>query len=347
MGFWTRWFGNTRRAKALALDPAASFDQELRAAVPRYSCMARDAAALDPLLRDPRTGDLRPASQRFPELYREWAEIRSPWDRRGVLFNALDELLGDTIAPWQRAERLIEDRRPREALEEIEEIEARAAGDRDAPLCRASARALICLEQFEAALEAAQRGLAIAPQDRSLRILAADAQHFLGRHDAAHAIYETVLSETGAHHASPETVFQQLFAFETGALRSPIVALSAALKMPALWPSIEDEFYWSPHVRAQHAYQMARGNQVMRGFAKLVALLREMPWLADATLNCMQIFEALDPGGKNELCAEDRERMVRAIQANGWSIAQLHPLEPIEFNLAEERHLATPPARDP
>jgi hypothetical protein len=41
------------------------------------------------------------------------------------------------------------------------------------------------------------------------------------------------------------------------------------------------------------------------------------------------------------LCPEDREHMERAIQDNGWSMAKLHPLEPINFDIAEElRRLA-------
>jgi tetratricopeptide (TPR) repeat protein len=257
-----------------------------------------------------------------------------------VLFSVLDDLLGDTLAPWQRAERLIEDRRPLEALEALGAGRGSTSVP-DARVCAASARALTCLERFDDALEHARQGLAIAPQDRRLRILAADARHLRGEFDEAHAVYRAVMSEVRLRDASPRTIFELLFAFESGVLRSPVVALGAATRMPELWSSIEDEFYWSPHVRAHHAYQLARGGESMRAFAKLVALIREMPWLAEATLNCMQLLEALDPGGTTGLCPEDREHMERAIQDNGWSMAKLHPLEPINFDIAEElRRLA-------
>jgi tetratricopeptide (TPR) repeat protein len=340
MSFWSRWFGKARSGEAVPEEPEASFDQALGATVPRYTHMERDGTALDPVLSDSGSGVVRPASERFPDRHREWAAIRSPWDRRGVLFSVLDDLLGSTLAPWQFAERLTEDRRPHEALHTLDAA-SRTTSVLDARVCAASARALICLERFDEALEEAQQGLAIAPQGRRLRLLAADARHLLGGFDDAHAVYRAMMSEARSLRASPRAIFEQLFAFEHGALRSPVVALGAATRMPALWPLIEDEFYWSPYVRANHAYQLARGDESMRGFAKLVALIREMPWLAEATLNCMQLFESLDPGGKAGLCAADREDMRRAIQDNGWSMAKLHPLEPIEFDIAAElRRLA-------
>jgi hypothetical protein len=92
MGFWSRWFGKPRGGGAASADSPVSFDAALRAAVPRYTCMERDGTALAPLLRDPATGVVQPASERFLDRCREWAAIRSPWDRRGVLFSALDDL---------------------------------------------------------------------------------------------------------------------------------------------------------------------------------------------------------------------------------------------------------------
>jgi hypothetical protein len=75
----------------------------------------------------------------------------------------------------------------------------------------------------------------------------------------------------------------------------------------------------------------------MRAFSKLMALVQEMPWLEEATLNCMQLLTAFDPDGSRGLCPDDRQRLTKIIQERGWSISDLKPLEPIPFDIGAER----------
>jgi hypothetical protein len=165
----------------------------------------------------------------------------------------------------------------------------------------------------------------------------------LGNVDEAHAVYEGMLPPTlfASKGNEVRAVFDQLFSFGHGVVRSPIFAfsiLAAGDKFAQeLWPLVEDEFYWSPYFRAQHAYDLARGGDSMRAFSKLMVLVQEMPWLAEATLNCMQFLVAFDPDGSRGLCPEDRQRMEKTIEERGWSMKNLKPLEPIPFDIGAER----------
>jgi tetratricopeptide (TPR) repeat protein len=348
MRFWKALFNKEERKRADAPppDPSSLFDAALRESVARYTSTQRDVSALDALLRDPRTGERAAASELFPDAFQEWTGVRSPWDRRGILFGVLDQLLGETLVPWQQAERLIEDRRPQEALDVLRSNEA----EKDAAqpqFCAAYARALLCLDRSDEALVCARRGLETEPNDRRLRILVADAQHLLGHFEEAHVTYRELLAAAPPFPISrkPELtateIFDHLFAYESGRVRSPIFALNVVTGAPdlsgSLWTLVEDEFYWSPHFRAQHAYQLARGGDSMRAFAKLLALVQEMPWLAEATLNCMQFLNAFDPDGSRNLVPEERQRLTKVIAENGWSMSDLKPLEPIPFDIGKER----------
>jgi hypothetical protein len=337
MGLWSALFGKDgQKQDQPPQEPKILFDSALRQAVAHYSSGESSEGALEAVL-PPQT-----ASERFPAQFAEWTGVRSPWDRRGILFGLLDELIGNTLAPWQRAERFTEDRRPREAAEALH---ADAAGPAvsDPRFCAAYAKTLLCLDQPDEAVVWARRGLDAAGANGRLRVLVADAQHMLGNVDEAHAVYEGMLPPTlfASKGNEVRAVFDQLFSFGHGVVRSPIFAfsiLAAGDKFAQeLWPLVEDEFYWSPYFRAQHAYDLARGGDSMRAFSKLMVLVQEMPWLAEATLNCMQFLVAFDPDGSRGLCPEDRQRMEKTIEERGWSMKNLKPLEPIPFDIGAER----------
>ena len=53
------------------------------------------------------------------------------------------------------------------------------------------------------------------------------------------------------------------------------------------------------------------------GFAKLLALVKEMPWLREASLNLAQYFKTLDPDGHS--MPEFQEKLQDIIHKNGWT----------------------------
>jgi hypothetical protein len=119
-------------------------------------------------------------------------------------------------------------------------------------------------------------------------------------------------------------MFGRVFALETGAVPSPFFALdiAATLEDPAqaaqFWKLGEAEFYDSPRFRMHHAHDLAAKGQVREAFAKLAALVGEMPWLREAQINLLQLFRHLDPDG-GTLMPELRQQVEQTIQENGWT----------------------------
>ena len=133
-------------------------------------------------------------------------------------------------------------------------------------------------------------------------------------------------SLTPRENNSISQMFSDLFARETGVVHSPIFAmtigksLSDPTQAEEFWNLAEAEFYHSPYFRMHHAYHLTNEGKAEQGFAKLIALVQEMPWLREVNLNLIQYFERFNAAlGKNimpELEAEIRQR----IQEKGWTI---------------------------
>lgn len=81
------------------------FLEEVRLAVIKY--LGSSAAKLN--LKD-KNGEPTNFVNAFPDIYSKCLGIRSPWDRRSLIFSKLDELFANQIPPYVYAERLIEDR---------------------------------------------------------------------------------------------------------------------------------------------------------------------------------------------------------------------------------------------
>lgn len=99
--------------------------------------------------------------------------------------------------------------------------------------------------------------------------------------------------------------------------------LSDPAQRAAFWARAEDEFYDSPHFRVMHAYYLMEQKEQARFFAKLAALVKEMPWVKEANINLLRYMEHIDPTGQEvmpDFQAEIRER----IRANGWTVAGMH-----------------------
>ena len=115
-------------------------------------------------------------------------------------------------------------------------------------------------------------------------------------------------------------------------MSSPFFALEVAgsLEDPEqaaqFWKLAEAEFYDSPHFRMEHAYHLSATGQVMEAFAKLAALVGEMPWLREAQINLLQLFNHLDPGA-GQLMPDLRRQVEAKIQEEGWTTDGLRMIE--------------------
>ncbi len=282
----------------------------------------------------------------IPEAYQDWLEIDSIWDRRSIIFEALDVIFAETqFANWQRAERLMEDRYPIKALEELND--SKFPGEEYVAEYWAScAKAYIILNDYNEAIKWAREGLEADPKHRRCKLMLADAHHLNNEFDQAHKIYDELLHEAlGELNQSKEKIelsFQELLGFHGDILRSPIYAFNWLKNdkdtTEEIWDWAEGEFYFSPQFRTEHAYYLLEKGDTLKGFAKLLTLTREMPWVKEAVLNCLHLIDQLDKiveakDGKkfSDNFQEDKKRLQEIITDNNWTTDNMNLLG--EFNI--------------
>ncbi|WP_227498517.1 M48 family metallopeptidase [Synechococcus sp. PCC 7336] len=262
----------------------------------------------------------------LPTCFEEWKTIQSLWDRRSLFYTAIYQMARHHLKPWQIANYLTEDRRPVNALSILQKVTRDDLTEDDyAPHCAALAKTLMALTYYEESLEWAQRASQAAPQNSYFQVLLADAYSFCGYDNEAGEIYQKCVATVPSSFTEPVTeIFSNFFSRETGAVPSPILALQIANKLTGVqqykefWMLAEDEFYDSPFFRMQHAYYLAEMGFLKECFAKLYALVQEMPWLREASMNLMILFEHFNQLG-SEFNPELQAQLKQTIQKNDWT----------------------------
>jgi len=262
----------------------------------------------------------------IPEVFQEWQKIKSTWDRNLLIFDTFYHIANQHMKPWQIANYLTISRNAFEALNLMknfiqEDIDNPDRGEFFAAL----AKALMALTYHHDALLWAQRASKIEPDNSHFQLILADAYFLCGQSEKAHAIYSSQMATlTPSDNPSIPDLFSNFFSLETGVVPSPIFAfqigqsLTDANQAEEFWQLGEAEFYHSPHFRMQHAYYLASTGRLKHCFAKLLALVQEMPWVQEANMNLLRLFEHFDPSGTNimpEFQAEVRKR----VADNGWT----------------------------
>ncbi len=336
MSFLKKMLGSGRSGDGV--DPLAErFDAEWYQAVKRFEAISGYRGfAFN--LRHPETGELMKPHEGVEPIFDEWKAIRSPWDRREMFYRCILATRGvENFDVWAVANVFTASRRPHTALEMLQGASLSEPGSEYyACHCGAYARALIPLNHPREALEWAQAAAAADPEDARLRVLLGDALRLAGRVEEAGAIYAGLMATASPSPAdSPNPIadlFARLFARETGVVPSPFFAVDLAPQIEdpeqaeEFWRLGEVEFYDSPHFRMQHAYRLVQQGQVREAFAKLAALVMEMPWLREANLNLRQLFNHLDPAG-DQLMPELRKQVEDAIREHGWTTDGMQLLE--------------------
>ncbi|MEO5929203.1 MAG: tetratricopeptide repeat protein [Candidatus Kapaibacterium sp.] len=281
---------------------------------------------------------LAPASAHvaLPRAFREWKGIHSPWDRRALFLHLFLESAHDAMKPWQIANILTAVRRPNEALRLLDGTPRPVPETPDyAYHAAAFARAYIPLEGFAAALEWARGAADATPDDRSIRVVLADTLALNGSRAEAFTIYTELLRRNAGEDTNADPIdemFRSQFARDGGAVPSPIFAIeigeriSERSRAAEFWRKTEIEFYDSPYFRMHHAYHLGRIGEMNQSFAKLAALVEEMPWLREASLNLLRYFEHFDPAGKT-LLPELQAALRRTIAERGWTTEGMAPIE--------------------
>jgi tetratricopeptide (TPR) repeat protein len=322
MNFFKKLFGAADQPPAAAPTPEqAGFEQEFLATVPRYLSTPR--AQVDIQARHPQTGAPVSFAEAYPEQFATWSGVHSLADRRGIIYGILDDVIGSQIELWQVIERFIDDRYPERAL-------SLAVNNLDLANLKvpnywvARARANFVLTHYAEAEANLTQALELDRQHLRAKVGLADVYHLTSRQDQAHALYSEVLEAKLPGNQAINLPIKQLVGFEGDILPSPIYAAAWLRADQATtaetWQWAGEEFYYSPHFRAQHAYHLIGAKEHLKGFVKLLNLAKEMPWYKEAVLNSYSLMDQLHLGSQ---MAEEKARLEVLMQANHWHMDDL------------------------
>lgn len=307
-----------------AATPEEIFEREFQSTIPRY--LSKPGINVDLKMRHKETNELMSFAEAFPEQFTTWKTIQSLNDRRGLIYSILDSIMGNDLKLWQIIERFTDDRYPQRALE-IALAHANENDKYSADYWAAVAKTHFVLTDYAEAEKCANNALVLDAGNNRAKIVLADALHITGKTDAAHELYNEVLKDRLPRDKELSLTFAQLVGFDGNILPSPLYALDWLQSHPDTtidtWNWAGNEFYYSPHFRAQHAYYMLKQKETMQGFVKLYTLAKEMPWYKEAVINSWHLMHQL---GLAENMPEGKAWLENIMQTNKWDANQVDKL---------------------
>jgi tetratricopeptide (TPR) repeat protein len=299
-----------------ATTPEEIFEQEFQATIPRY--LSKPGVNVDLKMRHKETNEIMTFAEAFPGQFESWKTIQSLPDRRGLIYSILDNIMGNDLKLWQIIERFVDDRYAQRALE-VAKTHADENDKYSADYWAAVAKANLVLSDYIEAEKSANNALVLDAGNLRAKMVLADVLHITGKTEAAHALYNEVLRARLPRNAELSLSFIQLVGFDGNILPSPLYALDWLQSHPDTtadtWNRAADEFYYSPHFRAQHAYYLLKEKEAMLGFVKLFTLAKEMPWYKEAVINSWQLVHQL---GLAENMPEGKAWLKGVMESNKW-----------------------------
>jgi tetratricopeptide (TPR) repeat protein len=261
-------------------------------------------------------------AEAYPTAFAEWEKIESLWDKRTVIYNLLDGLLGPKLELWQKIMRLVDDRFAEKALTEAQNMSKEDF--EDANYWAAKAKMCLVLTNYKEAERSAQKALELDSSNRLAKLQLADSYQVLKKTDQAIKLYQELVQTSRKALENQgkrlQLNIEEMVGFEGDIIHSPFYAVSILHQTPNVgleqWEQLAAEFYWSPHFRAQHAYFMLQDGKPLEGLFKLVTITKEMPWFKEAVINSQRLI--IEMKGEEAL-AHELERLDKIIKEKGWS----------------------------
>ncbi|WP_347066685.1 tetratricopeptide repeat protein [Flavobacterium sp. WV_118_3] len=187
MSFFKTLFG---KSTPLVEDKAFTIDFE--DALKRYIGVTDGDVAYE--FKD-KKGNVIPPSYAFEGAYNQWKEIQSVWDKRGVIFAALDSVYFHRIPKAQVIERFVIDRYPEKALQ-FAAANLNETDYTDPEVLASLAKCHFILLNFDESIALAQKALEQDGDNKKAKIALADSFHLTGQHEEAHQIYQQLLENS-------------------------------------------------------------------------------------------------------------------------------------------------------
>lgn len=258
------------------------FNLEITEAFKRYHC--------DPTLEvnievEDEKGNALTAHQAYNELFKEWKEIQSKWDRMSIFYRFWDQSQFEELEHWQVIERFVKDRYPKKALLYFEKNMSDRRNFSKEELISLSKLHRVLLDNLTAKeyIETAYKNY---PDDDAVKVEYATVLHIIGNHsekEHSHEVFHEVFDKK-IQQNDTSSVFD-CFKFSEGYTDSSIFAMVYLINTEAdndAWDNVAEEYYYCPVFRYEHAVQLSQSENPMRALAKLTSLSQEFPWFRTA-----------------------------------------------------------------
>ncbi|WP_111683971.1 tetratricopeptide repeat protein [Winogradskyella tangerina] len=271
-------------------------------------------------------GRVIPPSHAFEGAYNEWKNIQSVWDKRSVIFSALDDIYLSKMTKSQIIERFVIDRYPEKALMFHNEF-VKDDNLEDPDYLAALAKCYFFLNKLDESVDFANKALAKEKDHKKAQIILADALHLQSKHDEAHQIYEAVIKNSKlSSWGKDEINVIEIIDFNNDILHSSVYAvglLSNEQTDEITWDRAAEEFYHCPYFRSQHAFWLLNKGESLRGMAKLLTCAQEFPWFKDAVINAKSgILQFREQMGSDDLWENELNYLNEVIKVANWESAE-------------------------
>ncbi|REC49362.1 hypothetical protein [Chryseobacterium pennipullorum] len=269
------------------------FDREILEAFKRFH--SDPGLDIDIHMEDEKGNRLSP-HHAYENLFKEWLNIQSKWDRMSLLYQFWDSSQFEKLEPWQVIERFVKDRYPKKALLYFEKNMSDRRNFTKEELVSLSKLHRVLLDNTTAReyIETAYRN---HPDDDSVKVEYATVLHIVGNHsekELSHQLFHEV-SDKKIQQNHTESAFD-CFRFSEGYMDSSIFAMLYLMNAEAdneAWDSIADEYYYCPVFRYEHAVQLSQTENPLRALAKLTSLSQEFPWFRTALESTIGTIKSL------------------------------------------------------
>lgn len=304
MGFFSFLFGKKKQTEKInssvedqsfkISESGAKFDVEIVEAYKRYYSDPASDISLD---SKDQNGKSVPSHLAYPQIFSQWAEIQSKWDRMSVLYEFWDHSQLDKLQDWQIMERFTKDRYATKSLNYFRkkvEIKNQLTVEE---LVAASKLHRILLDN-DSAMIYAKKAYENAPNNDLAKVEYASVLHLSKdtvKREKSHQIIGDVLEKKMKQNDS-QNIFD-CFIFSENYLDSSVFAMAYLINSDAdleTWDHVAEEYYYCPVFRYEHAVKLSESeNTGLRALAKLTSLSQEFPWFTTALQSTIKNIESM------------------------------------------------------
>lgn len=259
--------------------------------------------------------------QAFPSVYEDCAKVVENWEKRSVLFSALDQHYLLELAKWQAIERFVVDRFPEKAVKYVEQF-GMPEDFEDTDFLTSMARLMFVLSRYDEGLKYAEKAISIDPQSPRAQLALADLLHLKGSYERANGLYKQVVANSQlAKSGVANYGLFDLVCFRNDIAHSSVYAVGLLKSSDAPeseWEKVAPEFHHCPYFRSQYAFYLIRNNKGLRALNSLVTVAKEFPTFKDAVVNAHSVIKQYQKQSKPDAMAGEERFLSEVMKKRGW-----------------------------